>query len=94
MSKVREDRRREETLHCVDRRSGRTSRAFSLLFQSWMHMGSQAVVGSARIVADTLQDLNDLYCDPRSSADGRASDEDERPHRREYDDERPRRRDY
>ena len=95
MSRGREDRRREETLYCVDRRSERTSRAFSLLFQSWLHMGSQAIVGSARIVADTLQDLNDLYCDPRSSADGRRCDEDERPPRRDYEDERPpRRREY
>lgn len=92
MSRGREDRAREETLYCVDRHSGRTSRAFSLLFQSWLHMGSQAIVGSARIVADTLQDLNDLYCDPRGGDDGRRCDEDERPRRRDYEDERPRRR--
>ncbi|HEX8147663.1 MAG TPA: hypothetical protein VF591_10825 [Pyrinomonadaceae bacterium] len=92
MSRGSEDRRREETLYCVDRRSGRTSRAFSLLFQSWLQMGAQAVVGSARIMADTLQDLNDLYCDPRGGPDGRGCDEDERPRRREYEDESPRRR--
>ena len=95
MSRGSEDRMREETLSCVDRRSNRTSRAFSLLFQAWMHMGSQVVVGSARVVADTLQDLNDLYCDPRGDARGRDCDEDERPgRRREYEDERPRRRAY
>jgi hypothetical protein len=47
-------------------------------------MGAQAVVGSARIVADTLEDLNDLYCDPRGRADGRECDEGERPRRRDY----------
>ena len=93
MSRGREDPRRGETLSCVDSRSARTSRAFSLLFQAWMQMGAQAVVGSARIVADTLQDLNDLYCDPRGGSDGRGCEEDERPRRRgAYEDERPRRR--
>jgi hypothetical protein len=61
----------------------RTSRAFSLLFQAWLHMGSQVIVGSTRVLADTLQDLNDLYCDPRGSVDRRScDDEDERPRRR------------
>jgi hypothetical protein len=69
MARSRDDRSREETLCAVDRQSERTSRAFSLLFQSWMQMGTQIVVGSARIVSDTLEDLNDLYCNPRGSLD-------------------------
>lgn len=84
MARSRDDRSREEILCAVDRQSERTSRAFSLLVQSWMNMGSQIVVGSARILADTLQDLNDLYCDPRGgyrdsrrSQDRRGTDRDD-----------------
>lgn len=56
---------RADMLRTVDLNTERTSRACSLLFQAWMQMGSEIVVGSARVVADTMQDLNDLYCDPR-----------------------------
>lgn len=56
---------RDETLRAVERQTERTSHACSLLFQAWMQMGSELVVGSSRVVADTMQDLNDLYCDPR-----------------------------
>lgn len=60
---------RDETLRLVSKQTERTSRACSLLFQSWMHLGSQLVVGSAETVATTLRDLNDLYCDPRGGPD-------------------------
>jgi len=72
MARDRETRGREETLSAVNIQTERTSRACSLLFQAWMQMGSEVVVGSTRIVADTLQDLNDLYCDPRGGPAGRA----------------------
>lgn len=85
MARDREARSREESLNCVRGNTERTSQAFSLLFQSWMHMGSQIAVGSTRIVADTLEDLNDLYCNPRGGPcgrgdggrDGRRSDRDD-----------------
>lgn len=69
MARSREIRNRENTLSTVNMNTERTSKAISLLVQSWMHMGTQAIVGSTRIVADTLQDLNDLYCNPRGGAD-------------------------
>lgn len=78
MARSSEDRSREEVLCGVDRQSERTSRAFSLLFQSWLNMGSQVVVGSARVMADTLQDLNDLYCNPRGGSDGRRRNHNQR----------------
>jgi len=71
MDKQSTTRTRAETLRCVDTQTGRTSRACSLLFQAWMQMGSEIVVGSSRVVADTLQDLNDLYCDPRGGPECR-----------------------
>lgn len=69
MSRESETRNRDDVLRTVDRQAERTSRACSLLFQAWMQTGSEAVVGSARIFADTLQDLNDLYCNPRGARD-------------------------
>lgn len=71
MARDRGTRSREESLNCVRGSTERTSDAFSLLFQSWMHLGSQIAVGSTRIVADTLEDLNDLYCNPRGGPCGR-----------------------
>lgn len=68
MDKDSETRTRTETLHAVDRHADRTSRACSLLFQAWMQMGSEIVVGSSRVVSDTLEDLNDLYCNPRGGS--------------------------
>lgn len=65
MDKDSETRTRTETLRAVDSQTDRTSRACSLLFQAWMQMGSEIVVGSSRVVSDTLEDLNDLYCNPR-----------------------------
>ena len=65
MNNQAHDGSRADTLRTVDRNTERTSRACSLLFQAWMQMGSEMVVGSTRVVADTLQDLNELYCDPR-----------------------------
>lgn len=83
MARDRETRSREENLNCVRGNTQRTSQAFSLLFQSWMHMGSQIAVGSARIVADTLEDLNELYCDPRGGPceRGEGGRDDRRPDR-------------
>jgi hypothetical protein len=78
MARDRATRNREGTLNAVDRQAERTSRACSLLFQSWMQMGSEMVVGSARIMADTLQDLNDLYCDPRGGPESREPGPDKR----------------
>jgi hypothetical protein len=72
--KNRNGENRDETLRIVDTQTGRTSRACSLLFQSWMHLGSQVIVGSTQAVATTLEDLNDLYCDPRAGSD-RSGDE-------------------
>lgn len=60
---------KQERLRIVSSQTERTSRACSLLFQSWMHLGSQIIVGSAEAMATTLRDLNDLYCDPRSGLD-------------------------
>ena len=68
MSKNNSGKSRDETLRIVDTQTGRTSRACSLLFQSWLHMGSQLVVGSTQAVATTMEDLNDLYCDPRGGS--------------------------
>jgi hypothetical protein len=65
MARRNADGDREETLRLVSRQTERTSRACSLLFQSWMHLGSQIIVGTAESAATTLRDLNDLYCDPR-----------------------------
>jgi hypothetical protein len=39
-----------------------------------MNLGSQLIVGSTQAVATTLEDLNDLYCDPRGGSD-RSSDQ-------------------
>jgi hypothetical protein len=78
MARSREVGNREDTLCSVNRQSERTSRAFSLLFQSWVHVGSQAVVGAARIMADTLEDLNDLYCDPRSGSNDKGKNQNQR----------------
>jgi hypothetical protein len=78
MARSREVRSREAILTSVDSHSERTSRVFSLLIQSWMHMGSQIVVGSTRIMADTLEDLNDLYCNPRNGLDNRRPRQGER----------------
>ena len=69
MTKSRNGTSRDETIRIVDTQTGRTSRACSLLFQSWMHMGSQIVVGSTQALAKTMEDLNDLYCDPRAGSD-------------------------
>ena len=68
MARRSENADRDETVDVVSRNTERTSRACSLLFQSWMHLGSQFIVGSAETVATTLRDLNDLYCDPRGGA--------------------------
>ena len=66
----------DETLRVVDTHAGRTSRACSLLFQSWLHLGSQVIVGSTQALATTLQDLNDLYCDPRGGSDRQGNPQD------------------
>ena len=81
MARDREARSREESLNCVRGNTERTSQAFSLLFQSWLHLGSQIAVGSTRIVSDTLEDLNDLYCNPRGGSCGRGDDDDRRSDR-------------
>lgn len=75
MARSREIRNRENTLSTVNMNTERTSKAISLLVQSWMHLGSQMIVGSTRIVADTLQDLNELYCNPRGGG-GADTDDD------------------
>lgn len=59
-----DDRDREESIRIARKQAERTSQACSLLFQSWMNLGSQIIVGSVESVATTLRDLNDLYCDP------------------------------
>ena len=69
MAKSGSSKSRDETVRIIDNQTERTSRACSLLFQSWMNLGSQIVVGSTRAVATTLEDLNDLYCDPRGGLD-------------------------
>ena len=69
MAKSSNDKSRDETVRIIDNSTERTSRACSLLFQSWMNLGSQILVGSAKSVATTLEDLNDLYCDPRGGQD-------------------------
>ena len=72
---------KQEPLQVVSSQTERTSRACSLLFQSWMHLGSQIIVGSADAMATTLRDLNDLYCDPRGGVgreDTRRRDDDRR----------------
>ena len=69
MSRESEVRDRDQVLRAVDRQTQRTSRACSLLFQAWMQTGSEAIVGSTRILANTLEDLNDLYCNPRGEKD-------------------------
>jgi hypothetical protein len=74
MARRSDDENREETLRLVSKQTERTSRACSLLFQSWMHLGSQLMVGSAEAVATTLRDLNDLYCDPRGGLAEKESD--------------------
>ena len=76
MPRDSEARDRDEVLRSVEQQTQRTSRACSLLFQAWMQTGSEAIVGSTRIMADTLQDLNDLYCNPRGGKDRQAADED------------------
>ena len=73
---------RQEPLRAVNSQTERTSRACSLLFQSWMHLGSQILVGSAEAMATTMKDLNDLYCDPRGGP-GREDDARRRDDRRE-----------
>jgi hypothetical protein len=67
--KSRNSKSRDETLRIVDTQAGRTSRACSLLFQSWLNLGSQVVVGSTQALATTLEDLRDLYCDPGGGLD-------------------------
>ncbi len=66
MATDNDDRDREETLRIVRKQTERTNQACSLLFQSWLNLSSQIVVGSVESVATTLRDLNDLYCDPRA----------------------------
>lgn len=69
---------REETLRFVDRQGERTSRAFSLLCQSWIQMTSEIVVGTSRVLANTLEDMSDLYCDPKGGSDKQKSRSSER----------------
>jgi hypothetical protein len=76
MVKSSNGKSRDETLRIVDTQAGRTSRACSLLFQSWLHLGSQVIVGSTQALATTLQDLNDLYCDPRGGSDRQGNQQD------------------
>jgi hypothetical protein len=74
--KSRNGKSRDETLRIIDTQTGRTSRACSLLFQSWLHLGSQIIVGSTQALATTLEDLNDLYCDPRGGVDRQRDQQD------------------
>ena len=69
MSKNGGDTSRDESFRVIDTNTERTSRACSLLFQSWMNLGSQLVVSSTKTLATTLEDLNNLYCDPRGGRD-------------------------
>ena len=75
MAKSGNGKSRDETVRVIDTHTERTSRACSLLFQSWMNLGSQMVVGSTKAVATTLEDLNDLYCDPRGGLDRKRDQE-------------------
>jgi hypothetical protein len=60
---------RDESFRVVDTSTERTSRACSLLFQSWMNLGSQLIVSSTKTLATTLEDLNEIYCDPHGRRD-------------------------
>ena len=73
MPSNRDSRNREETLRLVDTQGEKTSRAFSLLCQAWIQMGSEFAVGTTRVMADTLEDLSDLYCAPKGDVDSRKS---------------------